>query len=109
MSLFEKRFGHPYSMEDLHEFGQWVVVRHDNPKKLTARGKYGCWIGYDDESKGYFIYDKVKVCTEQQIQFLKEDPYKTEGEKIPSVADEPINTNDEEAYTEAQEQQDLLE
>ena len=80
MSPFEKCFGHPYSMEDLHEFGQWVVVKNDETNKLRPRGNYGHWISYADESKGHLIWTN-KVCTECNIQFLTARPSEIEGEE----------------------------
>ena len=49
---------------------------------IDQRGTYGRWLGHDEESKGYFVYDptRTKICSEWNIQFLKAKPSEIEGE-----------------------------
>ena len=78
-TLFEKHFGEPFALDDLHQFGQWVVIKNNESNKLCPCSNYGHWIGYTDESKGHLIWTN-KVCTEHNIQFLTARLSEIEGE-----------------------------
>ena len=44
------------NLAGIQEFGAAAYVKDLKARKLDARAKVGCFIGYDSESKGYRIY-----------------------------------------------------
>ncbi|KAF5332957.1 hypothetical protein D9758_016428 [Tetrapyrgos nigripes] len=66
-----------------------VEVRKDNARtsKLTPKGKRGVWLGFDDHSKGHYVYFGTKV------QFLTSKS-QVEGE-LQNKNQEPLETTEE--------------
>ena len=48
-----KRFRQNTSINNIHKFGQYIVIQNKNLSKVTDRGYYGQWLGFDNSSKGH--------------------------------------------------------
>ncbi|KAF5337515.1 hypothetical protein D9758_016986 [Tetrapyrgos nigripes] len=72
-----------------------VKVRKDNARtsKLTPKGKCGVWLGFDDHSKGHYVYFGTKVNVERNLQFLTSKS-QVEGE-LQNKNQEPLETTEE--------------
>ncbi|KAF5341293.1 hypothetical protein D9758_016652 [Tetrapyrgos nigripes] len=72
-----------------------VEVRKDNARtsKLTPKGKRGVWLGFDDHSKGHYVYFGTKVNVERSLQFLMSKS-QVEGE-LQNKNQEPLETTEE--------------
>ncbi|KAF5343860.1 hypothetical protein D9758_015894 [Tetrapyrgos nigripes] len=72
-----------------------VEVRKDNARtsKLTPKGKRGVWLGFDDHSKGHYVYFGTKVNVERNLQFLTSKS-QVEGE-LQNKNQEPLETTEE--------------
>ncbi|KAF5334108.1 hypothetical protein D9758_016083 [Tetrapyrgos nigripes] len=72
-----------------------VEVRKDNARtsKLTPKGKRGVWLGFDDHSKGHYVYFGTKVNVESNLQFLTSKS-QVEGE-LQNKNQEPLETTEE--------------
>ncbi|KAF5343275.1 hypothetical protein D9758_016308 [Tetrapyrgos nigripes] len=72
-----------------------VEVRKDNTRtsKLTPKGKRGVWLGFDDHSKGHYVYFGTKVNVEHNLQFLTSKS-QVEGE-LQNKNQEPLETTEE--------------
>ena len=59
----------------IQEFGAATYVKDLAAGKLNARAKKGCFIGYDSESKGYWIYwpEKQSITVKRNIIFNQDD------------------------------------
>ena len=76
----------------IQSFGAAAYVKLENTGKLDKQALKGCFIGYDSESKGHWIYwpEKCMVSIKCNIVFNPEDlfeepvtiPNKEETEKI---------------------------
>ncbi|KAF5341332.1 hypothetical protein D9758_016166 [Tetrapyrgos nigripes] len=72
-----------------------VEVRKDNARtsKLTPKGKRGVWLGFDNHSKGHYVYFGTKVNVERNLQFLTSKS-QVEGE-LQNKNQEPLETTEE--------------
>ncbi|KAF5329913.1 hypothetical protein D9758_018250 [Tetrapyrgos nigripes] len=77
-----------------------VEIRKDNARtsKLTPKGKRGVWLGFDDHSKGHYVYFGTKVNVERNLQFLTSKS-QVEGElqnkNLQNKNQEPLETTEE--------------
>ena len=79
-----KRYNTNYEFNELHEFGQHVIIYNENADKLQNKGIPGQFVGYDSDSKGYRVYWNQKVSVERNVEFLdSEHPTITKERIIP--------------------------
>lgn len=53
---YEALYGVKLDISNIHLWGSHVWVHSLTAGKLDLRGREGCFVGYDSESKGYHIY-----------------------------------------------------
>ena len=70
---YKKQYNTYYEFNDLHEFGQHVIIRKEHVDKLQNRGTPGQFVRYDHESKGYRVYWEQKVSVKRNVEFLNVD------------------------------------
>ena len=50
---YYKQYKHNASIDNIHEFSQYIIIQNENLTKITDRGYYRQWIGFDNNSKGH--------------------------------------------------------
>jgi len=74
---YEKMFGKPPKMDDLHKFGEDVYIKVPDVKrrKLDDKAEKMKFLGYDMNSKGYRLGDvkNRKVIISREVKFLNND------------------------------------
>ncbi|KAF5374382.1 hypothetical protein D9758_004567 [Tetrapyrgos nigripes] len=89
-----KRYGVNANLDNLHSFGTPCIVYDEaRTSKLTPKGKRGVWLGFDDHSKGHYVYFGTKVNVERNLQFLTSKS-QVEGE-LQNKNQEPLETTEE--------------
>ena len=83
------RFNENCSLDHIHEFGQFCIIRNENVPKLNERGTLARWLGPADESKGHLTWHDNKITTERNVQFLTGPPARIEGEQNDEFPMEP--------------------
>ena len=53
ITLYYKQYGQNASIDNIHKFGQYIVIHNKNLSKITDRGYYRQWLGFDNSSKGH--------------------------------------------------------
>ena len=63
------------NLHGIQEFGAATYVKDLSTRKLDARAKKGCLVGYDSESKGFRIYwpEKRSIMVKHDVVFNQED------------------------------------
>jgi hypothetical protein len=57
-----KRYGVNANLDNLQPFGTPCIVYDEaRPNKLALKGKRGVWLGFDDTSKGHYVYFGTRV------------------------------------------------
>src|ERR1700683_4470637 len=72
---YEARKGKKPHLAGLQEFGVAAYVKDNNAGKLDSRAHVGRFVGYDTESKGFWIYfpERRTVSIERNVVFNKDD------------------------------------
>ena len=80
-TLYEAIHKKKLYLEGIQEFSVAVYVKDIHAEKLNARAQFGCFIGYDAESKGYRIYwpSKQSITVERNVVFNKNDTHTVEN------------------------------
>ena len=50
---YYKQYGQNTSIDNIHKFSQYIVIHNENLSKITDRGYYRQWLGFDNSSKGH--------------------------------------------------------
>ena len=50
---YYKQYRQNTSIDNIHKFSQYIVIHNKNPSKITDRGYYRQWLGFDNSSKGH--------------------------------------------------------
>jgi len=60
----------------LHVFGCKVYYYEVNPEKFRSNSRKGIFLGYDEDSTGYRIFDidKMKIYVKRVVEFLEDQP-----------------------------------
>ena len=66
---------------ELHVFGQHVIVHNSQASKIEARGIPGQYVGPDQFSLGHRIWINHKIQVERNVQFLETPHPRIEGEQ----------------------------
>ena len=77
---YYKQYRQNTSINNIHKFGQYIVIHNKNPSKITDRGYYRQWLGFDNSSKGHITWHHNKITIEHNIQFLNQKPSEIEGD-----------------------------
>ena len=74
-TLYEMRNNRKPNLAGIQEFGTAAYVKDLKAKKLDTRAKLGHFVGYDSESKGYWIYwpGKRSITVERNVVFNQDD------------------------------------
>lgn len=87
---YEKWFGKKPEMLDLHPFGceVYVHIPKEKRRKLDEKAEKKIFVGYDEESKGYRIYDYAidNIVPERNVKFLS-----ITRSKSPEISTEEID------------------
>ena len=95
---YYKQYRQNTSIDNIHEFGQYIVIHNENPSKITDRGYYRQWLGFDNSSKGHITWYHNKITIEHNIQFLDWKPSEIEEdlEETSGNTELDIDTSQEE-------------
>ena len=75
---YYKQYRHNVSIDNIHKFGQYIVIQNKNLFKVTNRGYYRQWLRFDNSSKGHITQHHNKITIECNIQFLDQKPSEIE-------------------------------
>ena len=91
-----KRFEQNTSIDNIHKFGQYIVIQSKNPSKITDCGYYRQQLGFNNNSKGHVTQYYRKITIKQNIQFLDQKPSDIEGdlEESSNTVQLDVDTND---------------
>ena len=78
ITTYYKWYRQNASIDNIHKFGQYIVIHNKNLSKITDRGYYGQWLGFDNSSKGHITWHHNKITIECNIQFLNQKPSEIE-------------------------------
>ena len=53
ITSYYKQYRHNVSIDNIHKFGQYIVIQNKNLSKVTDRGYYRQWLGFNNSSKGH--------------------------------------------------------
>ena len=76
-----KRHNKVYVFNELHMFGQHVIIHNPDSPKIEPRGLPGQYLGPDPFSPGHRIWINGKISVEHSVQFLESTHPRIEGEK----------------------------
>ncbi len=73
---FEIFYGKKVDNSNLHVFGCKVYYYEINSEKFKSNSRKGIFLGYDDNSTGYKIFDvdKMKIYIKRVVEFLEDQP-----------------------------------
>lgn len=75
-SRYEMLYGKKPNIDHIHKFGNYVIYKDttNNIKKLDERGREGAYVGFDDASYLYRIYDleKRKIIRSRDVKFIED-------------------------------------
>ena len=81
------------SIDNIHKFGQYIVIQNKNLSKVTDRGYYRQWLGFDNSSKGHITWYHNKITIKHNIQFLDQKPSEIEGDLEESSENDQLVIN----------------
>jgi len=92
---YEVATGKKPNLSQLCEWGTTVWVKWLDAGKLDPRAEEACFIGFDDESKGFQIYwpKKFKVSIERDVYFNKNQALQPDEVSIEGVEDVFTNSD----------------
>jgi hypothetical protein len=89
-----KRYRVNVNLDNLRSFGTPCIVYDEaRTNKLSPKGKRGVWLGFDNHSKGHYIYFGTRVGVERNLQFLNTS--QVEGELQNQNPEETLELEDE--------------
>ena len=90
-----KRFRQNTSIDNIHKFGQYIVIQSENLSKITDCSYYKQQLGFNNSLKGYITQYYRKITIEQNIQFLDWKPLDIEGdlEELSNTVQLDVNTD----------------
>jgi hypothetical protein len=82
------RYNTEANLDSLQTFGHPCIVYNEyRSNKLAPKGKCSVWLGFDESSKGHYVYFSQRVGVERNLQFV-DSSTRIEGEKEPNL--EPL-------------------
>ena len=77
---YYKQYRHNTSIDNIHKFSQYIVIQNKNLSKVTDRGYYRQWLGFNNSSKSHITQYYNKITIKCNIQFLDWKPSEIEGD-----------------------------
>lgn len=86
---YETMFKRKPKWEELKCFGSeaYVMIPYERRRKLDEKSEKMRFVGYDEQSKGFRMFNGKRICVSREVHFLS----KTSEQKIPEIAEPPIH------------------